>query len=310
MTAPELLSSDDWCRRAAFLSQRWQTPALHPKAILYRAVEHGLMAKEPAEAANNEAMRLAVERGIDTEQPDLLALAEHIASLAEMLAWVLRGATGPWERPEPLSLPNGATWESGAFLSPVDGALRGILLTSRWDAFRELELKHSWAVAGESSIYNAPITVLVAIIGNMRGGRWHSPFTQAWRHPVAKTLRFQRRDGEEFAQSWERVWREKDHATKEDWLDAMADDGVLAESIQVAQFEVPEVGRLTLAENKLIRIHTAREAPEPQFSQCFDRLRPCPFRACCPHGLEPSEELGFLTSFPAFFFAVRRPLRP
>ena len=76
----------------------------------------------------------------------------------------------------------------------------------------------------------------------------------------------------------------------------MTEDGVLAESLHVHRVDVPEnfSAILHLAERKLVRIQTATEPPEPQYSRCFDRVRPCPFRSACPNGLEPSEEMGFL----------------
>lgn len=296
MDSATLLRTDDACRRRAFYAQRWMPTALRPKEILTRSIAHGLMAGGDAgEAAEAESLRLATEIGIDTEQTDLLSLAEHIAGLAIFVAWLLRGIQPPYKRPEAVSLPDGQQWFSGAFLSQDERSLRSVRLVDRWDAWTQTALEHSWQVAGECAAYGVPMSLVVVEIGQLRNGRWSNPFTTAYRHPVSKTLRFRKRDGHDFGSTWEKVLRETDNATREEWLDAMADDGVLAESLHIHRIEPERVQeRAALAVAKLIRIQETRTFPEPQLSQCFQRVSPCPFRSCCPRGEEPSEALGFL----------------
>lgn len=295
MNTALLLSEDDVCRRRSFYSQRWRTPVLRPKEILTRSVEVGLMAAGDAgEAAEAESLRLATEIGIDTEQTDLLSLAEHIGGLANVLAWLLRGTQPPYKRPEPISLADGQSWVSGAFLSQDERSLRHAKLVDRWDAWAQTALENSWQIMGECAAYRVPMSIVVVEIGQLRKGRWSNPFTTGCRHPVSKMLRFRKRDGDDFGSTWERVFRETDRATREEWLDAMADDGVLAESIHVHQVEPERIeARIALAASKLSRIAGTNEPPEPQLSQCFERVHPCPFRACCPRGEEPSEAMGF-----------------
>lgn len=269
---------------------------LRPKEILTRSVEVGLMAADDAgEAAEAESLRLSTEVGIDTEQADLLSLAEHIGALANFLAWLLRGTQLPYKRPEPIGLPDGSTWVSGAFLDASERGLRRVSLVDRWDAWTQTALENIWQVMGECAAYRVPMSLVVVEIGQLRKGRWSNLFTTAYRHPVSKTLRFRKRDGDDFGSTWEKVFRETDKATREEWLDAMADDGVLAESLHVHVVE-PECvqERTALAAAKLIRIQETRTPPEPQLSQCFDRVHLCPFRSCCPRSEEPSESLGFL----------------
>jgi hypothetical protein len=296
------LTQDDHCRRLAYLSERWAPPALTPKQILRQSVDFGLQSTsaDPGEAASGEALRLATEIGIDTPEQDLLALATHIGALANLLAWLLRGDTSPYKRPEAIRMPNGSIWTSGAFLSQNERSLRYVALVDRWDAWTQTALEHSWPIMGECSAYQVPMDVIVVPIGKLRKGRWSNPFTVAYRHPVAKNLRFKKRDGEDFGATWERVERERDSATREEWLDSMTEDGVLAESLYVHHVDVPRqfCAILHNAESKLIRIGQTTEPPEPQYSQCFDRVRLCPFRSACPNGLEPSEELGFLHHAP------------
>lgn len=294
MATSRQLSEDDSCRRMAHYSARWTPPAISPREILRKSIDHGLLSEEddPGQAAADHAMELATSTTIDTAETDLLGLASHISGLADFLTWVLRAEAAPWEHPLCRGLPEGQVWESGVFLG--DSGLRGVALVDRLDAMTEMSLRNSWGVQGECAVYDDPMSLIVVEIGALRAGKWANPFTVGYRHPQARTLRFRKRDGESFGANWERVGREDDEATREEWLDAMTEDGVLAEAIHVLAIEVPERRHaiISLAEGKLRRM-ALEELPEPQLSRCFDKLRLCPFRGCCPQGLEPSEVLGF-----------------
>ena len=295
MTSSQILASSDHCARSAFYRLRWEPPSLSPHAILRQSVEFGLTstADDFAKAAYDHAMEVCCHWVIDTPEADLLSLATHIAAMAEMIVFVLR-SEGPWERSTDIQL-SGALWESSGFTGVNPERLSGLALVDRLDGMREMELRHGWGVRGEVSVHQKPMDVLTVVIGAMRKGRWSNPFTSAYRHPVGKMLRFRKRDGEEFSSQWTKVAREDDEATREDWLDAMTDDGVLIDCIKVVSVEIPvdseEIVKLATA--KLKRIAAQGEAPEPQPSQCFNRLHPCAYRSCCPNGVEPSEATGF-----------------
>ena len=247
-------------------------------------------------------MDLAVSPGLDSGEADLLALATHIGAFASFLAWLLQGTSGPWKRPDPIALPDGSLWASGAFLSATEGHLRRVVLADRWDSWAQLALERSWDVLGETSMYGVGMDCLIVEIGSLRDGRWPTPFTRGYRHPVSKTLRFRKRDGDDFGSTWTKVEREHDAATREEWLDSMTEDGILAELIHFHSVGIPERGSaiLELAQSKQTRILEAREPPEENLSSCFARINPCPFRSACPRGKEPRPELGFvqITSLP------------
>lgn len=251
---------------------------------------------DAGEAAEAESLRLSTEVGIDTAEMDLLAVAEHIGALSNFLAWLLRGSQPPYKRPDDISL-DGSPWISGAFLDASERGLRRVSLVDRWDAWAQTALENSWAVMGECAAYGVGMSIVIVEIGQLRKRRWSNPFTTAYRHPVSKTLRFRKRDGDDFGSTWEKVWRERDKASREEWLDAMTEDGVLAESITVHQVEVSPRSEdiRALSERQLFRVANTVQCPDPQFSQCFDRIHPCPFRVCCPRGEEPSESMGFVS---------------
>lgn len=290
-----LLNTDDRCRRAAFLSSLWKPQLIHPTDALHIAVESGLEydgEKDPWEVAHESLMQIAVDRGIDSNQEDLLGQAEHLASIAEFVTYLLR--TGrPFKRPEPITLPNGTSWIPSSFLDPSERYLRRVVLVSRWDAYRMTEEEHSWRTL-EAAIYGVPMDLLVVVLGQERNGKRHGALTKGWQHPVAKNLRFRKRDGTGFDANWEPIFREQSNFSRQDWLDALVEDGLLPEVVLIHPATLPAIDISALAEAKLERIHATMYPSEPQLSSCFDRVHPCPFRSACPRGLEPSEQLGFL----------------
>ena len=293
MNSPELLNSDDRCQRLAFLSQRWQTPGVTPTAALYDAIETGLQSNsgDPGEVASDRLMELATSRGLDSNQTDILSEAEHLAGIASFATWLLRTGAA-WKRPDPIQLPNGTIWTPGAFLDPSEAHLRRVVLCGRWDAYRQVEAEHDWRTL-EAAVYGVPMDLVVIVLGQQRDGRRHGPLCKGWQHPVSKGLRFRKRDGTGFDGAWEPVFREQSKFTRDQWLDALSEDGLLADSVLIHRVEVPTGAISHLSVTKLERISRTESPPEVQLSQCFDRFRPCPFRSACPRGLEPSEELGF-----------------
>ena len=301
-TTAKILADDDRCRRAAYYFERWQVPALTPSEALYSAVEAGLTdstGKDPGDAASDALMEIATSRGIDSNQEDLLGQAEHLAGIASFVVYLLRTG-GPWKRPEPIKVGN-HVWEPAAFLNASQSGLRRVVLCSRWDAYRQVEAEHDWRTL-EGAIYGCAMDLLVVVLGPERNGRRHGPLCKGWTHPVAKTLRFRKRDGTGFDGAWEPVFREQSKFSREEWLDGLVEDGLLPECVLIhsAQVTLPAETIRSLAEKRLSAIKGYVVAPDPQLSRCFDRVHPCPFRSCCPRGLEPSEELGFLTSSRAF----------
>lgn len=293
-TAP-LLSRSDLCGLQAWYSLRWKPAALLPKQILTQAVEHGLSASGDAgEAAETRALDLAVDPGMDTAETDLLSLAQHIASFANFTAWVLRGQGSAWKRPDAIKLANGTLWQPAAFLDPSERHLRKVFLVSRWDSWLQTALERSWEVAGECSAYGVGMDCFIVEIGSIRHERWVNPFTVGYRHPVSKTLRFRKRDGEDFGGTWTKVSRETDSSSREEWLDTLVNDGVLTDVVHVHSVPPPERAAefLDLARAKLASI--GGEIPSESLTACFDRIRPCPYRNCCPRGVEPSAQLGFV----------------
>lgn len=297
MDSAPLLNADDHCRRLAHYSLKWEPPVIRPTEALYQAIEHGLADEsgdDPGDVASEHLMELATTRGLDSNQEDLLGEAEHLAGIASFVTWILRTGEA-WKRPEPIKLPNGTPWSPGAFLSADEGHLRRVVLCGRWDAYRMVEEEHDWRTL-ESAIYGVPMDLVVVILGQERNGRRHGPLCKGWTHPVSKTLRFRKRDGSGFDGAWTPVFREQADFTREQWLDTLVEDGNLPESVLVHRGPDPNLPQnlRQVASEQLLRVEEYKGIPDPQLSRCFDRFHPCPFRSCCPNGIEPSEANGFI----------------
>jgi len=293
---PQLLNNDDFCRRLPILGRSWERESLSPMQLLSRGIEAGLTSEsdDPGQDAGDRVMSLAVSRPIETAQSDLLGLAEHTAALADMIVWLLRTGS-PWQRPAPVRLGN-HLWEPDSFLGP-DGTLRRVVLCDRWSEDRATAESFDWRTL-EAAIYDMPMTLVVVVLGASRDGRRHGPLSKGYLHPVSQDLRFRKRDGGDFCSTWNTCYREDFKGDREEWLEAMTEDGVLEETVLLHPVE-PEESTLRevlvlLAAEKLSRVRSTSALPEPQFQQCFDPIRQCPFRSCCPYFRMPSETNGFL----------------
>lgn len=298
MTSADSLSSHDRCARKSFLEKDWERNHLHPGDVLRRAIDVGLESEEedPGIAAGDEVMTLCTERGMDTGRGDLYAMAQHTAALADIIVWFLRGTGKPWERPEDVKIGKSA-WESSTFLSACGTRLRRVAVASRWGEDRALGESHSWRTVGETTAYGIPITQIVVIVGQTREGRYHSPWTKAFCHPVNHSLRMRKRSGENFGGKWRSIWREETEYSREKWLDAMTDDGILGDVVFEVEVPVPEAPAKAkiswLMEKKLAEIKDTTELPPPCPSVC-DWPVPCDFSKACWHFELPSSRNGFI----------------
>lgn len=295
----EILTAHDRCERSAFLGKSWARQIVSPISALYQAIESGLEYEgdeDPGQIAGDSLMTIATDRGLDTPQQDQYGHAMHLAGLADILTWFLRPTATPWQRPEDVKVGK-AIWESSAFLDPSGLRLRRIVLVDRWNDERARAESHSWRTVGECVAYDLPIVQTVIVIGQNREGRRHGPFTKGWTHPVNSALRMRKRSGEGFGGKWRPIFREEAEFSREKWLDAMRDDGILGDvvfEIEVPVPEAPAKAKISyLMEKKLAEIKGLNVLPDPCPSQC-DGLTPCQFNTCCWNFRLPSEEIGFI----------------
>lgn len=284
-----LLNSLDICPKQAQLATRLEREALSFHQLLTRGVEHGLQcdSDDPGKSASDEVMRLALSRPIETEQSDLLGLAEHCSALAEIIVWCLR--TGPaWRHPATLG-----DWTPSCFTVP--GGLRRVVLCDRWDERRALQEMRDWRTL-EGALYGLPVTIVAVVLGSMREGRRHGPLTKGWLHPRSQELRFRKRDGGGFDGNWEPIFRERYEGTREEWVEAMNADGLSTETfaiqpaVEFSPDETSPIREIAAAGLFALRSTQANRA----LSRCFEAVHPCQYRFPCAYFKEPEELKGFV----------------
>jgi len=295
LNSPSSLNSLEVCPKQAQLRRRIERESLSFHQLLYRGVEFGVQSEsdDPGKAASDEVLRLCWSRPIETEQSDLLGMAEHVAALAELIVWCLR--TGPaWKHPDPLAL-GSEIWHPACWSIP--GGLRRVALVDHWSDRRALQEARDWQTL-EGALYGLPVTILAVVLGPMRNGRRHGPLTKGWLHPRNGELRFQKRDGSGFDGNWESVWRESYDGSREDWIEAMNEDGLMAETFVVhsaIEFDARESEKVReVALSKLAQVAASGIEATRNLSRCFDAVRACEYRFPCAYLQEPTELNGFV----------------
>jgi hypothetical protein len=251
------------------------------------------------EAAGESFIEMARERGLEgLKGHQVYPSAIHHACLADILVSAIRKpGDSPWIVPETLT-----NWKPSAMMDRDGSRLRQFLAVSYWNEDRQRSAIQSWSVIGEVCMYDMPMQLVVAVIGNMREGRRHSPWTRGYLHPSHKGLRFRRRgknaaDG--FNERWLHIWRD-DHGeiNRETWIQRMAEDAILQEQMFVVDVEVPEQAERdrirSMARCKDSAVRSLEVLPDPVLSVCRDPISPCPFLCCCwSHPESRPEDGGF-----------------
>lgn len=271
--------------------------------MIQRSVRAGLLSdrKDFNIASGEECMTISAEPGLETKEYNVFDQCVHLAALSDILTAAIRKPSErPWLLPEDVRLGDGTTWHSAAYLSPSGDYLRRIALVSNWGEDRHFQECRAWFSLGEMAAYNLPMQLVVAVIGQSRSGKRHSPFTRAYRHPVNKGVRFRRKggQGEGFKSSWIQIWREDfDEISTESWLQSMLTDSVLQDHLFKIDIPLPtkEAQRKIrdLANKKLDEIENANILPDQQFSTC-DFPVACVFRNNCHANQPPSGKSGFV----------------
>ena len=296
MNSSFILSNEDCPKRQSLYMRGIEREALSFHQLLVRGVEYGVQseADDPGKAASDEVMRLCLSRPIETEEGDLIGLAEHVSSLAEMVTWVLR--TGPaWVHPKPIQVGD-ETWTPSSWAIP--GGLRRIVFCDRWSDQRALQEVRAWPTL-EAALYGLPMTIVAVVLGAMREGRRHGPLTKGWLHPRSQELRFRKRDGTGFDGNWEPVFRENSDLSREEWLEAMTADDVMADTFVIhPAVEWPQEEALQIvaqARTSLARLRDNDGTEHARaLSRCFDSIHPCEFRFPCAYFKEPEIGKGFI----------------
>jgi len=303
MNSPQLLSVYEPCNRAGIWSRDWERIKIDLEELLQAGLKEGVTTtrKDIGEAAGERIMDISAGREIVSNQHDIYSQVVHHCAIADIVSHAVRKPSeAPWLLPEPVGLPNGQTWHSGAYLSPDGTKLRRIALTSNWSDNKHYSFARSWFSLGEVAIYGLPMQQVTIILGQMKNGKRHGFWSHGLRHPVSKQLRFRKKidPSTPFKSSWIEVWREdfNDISTSE-WLAGMFKDGVLGDVAFTVDVPVPERDvrkkLIDLAARRLDEIYEANILPEKQLSTC-DWPEVCIHRSHCHSDAEPSGRFGFV----------------
>ena len=298
MTTAEILTAHDRCARLAHWKQSWEFNRLHPRTILRRSVEAGLLTDDPdpGQFSGDHVMQLCADRGLDIEG-SVYSTAMNVASLSDLLVTLLRARMPNLGRPAD-KVGETLTWVSSCLLAPSGVRLHRVVLADRWNKDKELAESHAWFSLGEMAIYGLPLTTTVILTGQLRDGKFHSPFSKGWLHPKSHQLRIRKRSGEGFSGQWTPCWREEqDEISRDKWMDQLHEDGVLRDILFDVDLPQPcpelRAKIRNLAEKKLQAIAESKALPPPHISVCFQPKK-CEFSEACWGFSEPSEKSGFV----------------
>jgi hypothetical protein len=288
MISAEQIVSFEVCPRRYFWNMKYENLRIGLVRALYLALNVGLLAEKPEQAAENKYLKLAANPGLDIEGPTVYACAMHYAKLAGIVAAALRSTTSsPWTL-----IPATDKWESACY-DMGDGKPRRIVLVDRWSDTRKQEEIYSWRTMGEACALNQTVYITAVIIGASQDKHRHSAWTRCFRHPTNFTLRFQRKDREKFSAEWMTQWREDAGVPTDDWLAQMHKDGCMTDLVHTTMVPVPIRKDSYLEEMERLseEIVRKRETPPMRLAGCFG-FNPCPFISVC-HGAQPAQPFRY-----------------
>lgn len=304
MSTPELLSNFERCNRMGFWTRDYRRDKMTESEMILSSLKTGFTTtrKDHGMAAGEKCYDHGSEPGLISKQQDVHSQVVHLSALSDILATAIRTPQErPWLLTQPLSLPNGLTWNSDAFISPDGGYLRRVAVVSNWSEDRHFSECRSWESLGNICLNEMPMQMVVAVLGQSRNGKRHSFWTHGLRHPANKKLRFRKKKdlATGFKNTWTEVWREDyDEISTNDWLTAMLEDQVVQDLLFKIDIAVPEkVARqkiIDLAMRRLDKLVSMRALPDQQLSTC-DWPTPCDFRLNCHRGDQPGARYGFVS---------------
>ena len=304
MQTDELLTQIETCERAAYWALDWEKNRITPNQLLMEGVKEGLLADRDdyGQGAGERVVEIASRRELTTDYPQVYDQVIHHASLADVLSCALRKAVDePWKLPEPITILGGHEWASSVFLSPSGQALRRVVFVSNWSKDKHYSFCRDWTTIGNVCAYEVPMQLAICVLGQVRDGKRYGYFSRGYRHPVNRGLRFRKKSdaGTGFKSSWQVIFREDfDEIKTSEWLSAMHQDGVLADSAFSITVDVPDKKARThvldLASRKLDKLFSMKTVPDEQYTGCSWPSR-CQFISPCHKGeAEPNGKYGFI----------------
>lgn len=284
----EDLTTHDICARKRTWSERYESLRVSPNLALNESIHEALTTGNPTNAAER-LLALAANPGIDIASTSLYDSAIHASRLAEVLAAYLL-SVGKCAVPAPIECEWGE-YEFQSFLLP-DGRLRRVVLCDRWSPDREQLERFAWRTAADCAIANRAMLLNVLVIGGLRNGFRASPWTQCSIHPQSGEARVQRRNGENFGDTWRVAYREQTSIKPLEWLKIMQSDGAFDGRVFSITQDVPANRAEVLEQIAQMAEEIKAGSLRQTRASCY-RFKPCPFSSACMQDKSPLQ-LGWV----------------
>ena len=314
------------CARRHALAREWHWPRWRPSALLAHCLRRGwyqLCRGYPVTAVGEDAaahfMSLAADPGLDVAGGgrggaggDVYRLArDHATMLQTMLEYQSRTAL-PVLRPAPdVQLAPGIGWQMSAWQDD-SGALHRLVSVDTWDEDALARELHGWYTIGDMCAANAPMTIHVIEVGQVRDGRRVSPWVRGFKHPTAPNLpvKFRRKqsqtdrhkDRSELAEGYRPVWlSDKARGDVRGWVDLLVAAGMAGEMVRRVDVRQPgEAARMdTLAQ---VVAEARRMAAMPRWQDvpmsrgACDGMVPCPMQGVCYQPQATPSRIGYVAA--------------
>ena len=317
------------CARRHALTREWHWPRWRPSALLAHCLRRGwyqLCRGYPVASVGQDAashfMSLAADPGLDIAGGaggDVYRLArDHATMLQTILEYQSRTAL-PVLRPAPAAtLAPDVRWEMSAWRDD-SGALHRLVAVDTWDEDALAREVHGWYTIGDIAAADAPMTIHVIEVGQVREGRRASTWVRGYKHATAPNLpiRFRRKhpsgrgrggDGSDraprpaLAEGYHPVWlSDKARPDVRGWVDIMVAEGVAGELVR--RVDVRQVGEVTRRETIVQMVAEARRmAAVPRWQDvpmsrgACDGMVPCPMQGVCYQPQAAPSRMGYVAA--------------
>jgi len=296
------------CPRRWLLEQSWRVIRWRPKSLFDHVLRQAIFAisngADPAaqrQAARTRFLSQAANPGLDvSEGTDSWAVAnDYCGMLDTIIEAVSRLTLLGVRRLDGIEIgTSGMSWEPLAW-ADESGVLHRWITVDRFDDDVIAREAHGWYVFGDIAVADAPLTLHVVEIGQIRNGRRQSAWARAYKHPViAHRYKFSRKNSKGHSTSLSDQWIPIYYSDQPDpdpstWVDLMAADALMPQLLHHIPIAQPSeavrrdtLGQLGSLALQMSRLHGEREGAadgmkEPMSRGACDGILPCPLQELC-----------------------------
>ena len=296
------------CPRRWLLEQSWRVIRWRPKSLFDYVLRQAIFAisngADPAAEIQKSRTRFlsqAANPGLDVSegQDSWVVANDYAGMLSTVLIAISRLTLLTVQRLSPTAIAPESQWSPLAW-SDESSMLHRWITVDRFDDEVIARSAHSWYLFGDITVIDAPLTLHVVEIGQIRNGRRQSAWARGYKHPViAHRYKFSRKNskghGTTLSDQWIPIYYadqpSPDPAT---WVDLMDADGItptLLHHIPIAQPSeavrrdtLGQLSRLATQMSQLVGRYPHNPAAGmqvPMSRGACDGILPCPLQELC-----------------------------